>query len=375
MRIGIDVSWAQGPPSGTATYIQGLVEALVRLGTQHEWILLERCQSPARGPALPEIAAANVRRVVVDAPLTNLRQQVTLPLALRRRHLDLYHSPAFFLPLAWRGPSVVSMFDLNFLRLRENWRPGRRRAYLSLALQVPLASRQARRIVTLSQTSAEDLVRLLRVPRRKIAVIPAAARRLFYQPPAPDELAAASNCRGRFLLSVGVLAPQKNLERLLQAFATIGEPDLGLVMVGPGAGRYAAEVLRPLIGRLGLVGRVTLAGRLDDIALRALYHTAVALVFPSLAEGFGLPIVEAMACGCPVIASAVSSMPEVAGDSGLLVDPYDIAALAGAMGKVLSSSELRADLAERGRKRAALFTWDQAALQTLHCYDEAVVAR
>lgn len=375
MRIGIDVSWAQGPPSGTATYIQGLVEALVRLGTQHEWILFERGQSAGRGRALPEVAARNVSRAVVDAPLTNLRQQVTLPLALRRRHLDLYHSPAFFLPLAWRGPSVVSMFDLNFLRLRENWQPGRRRAYLSLALQAPLAARQAGRIITLSQASADDLARLLRVPRRKITVIPGAPRRLFFQPPAPDELQTRLGCRGRFLLSVGVLAPQKNLERLLRAFATIGEPDLGLVMVGPEAGGYANEVLRPLIGRLGLAGRVTLAGRLDDVALRALYHTAVALVFPSLAEGFGLPIVEAMACGCPVITSAISSMPEVAGDAALLVNPYDTAALAGTMDRVLSSPELRADLAERGRRRAALFTWDQAAVQTLRCYDEAVTHR
>lgn len=373
MRIGIDVSWAQGPPSGTATYIQGLVEALVNIGPQHEYVLFTRTpRDSRRGEALPGLNAPNVRRVAVDAPLTNLRQQLTLPPALYRQRLDLYHSPAFFLPLAWRGPAVVSMFDVNFLRLRENWQPGRRLVYLSLALQAPLAARQARRIITLSQASAGDIARLLRVPRRKIAVIPAAPRALFHDPPNAATVTEAQRRYGPFFLSVGVLAPQKNLQRLLRAFAATRDQDTRLLLVGRPAGAYVEAVLRPLARDLGLADRVEFAGYRDDEALRTLYHAAIGLVYPSLGEGFGLPIVEAMACGCPVITSTVSSMPEAAGEAALLVDPRDTAALARAMNRLRDEPELRDDLAARGRRRAALCTWDEAARQTLRCYDEAV---
>ncbi len=379
MRIGIDVSWAQGPASGTATYVAGLVEALVRVAPQHAYVLFTR--DPARyGPALPGLDGPDVTRVAVDAPLTNLRQQVTLPAALRRQRLDLYHSPAFFLPLAlplvWRGPTVVSMFDLNFLRLRENWRPGRRATYLSLALQVPLAAHQATRLITLSHASARDITRLLRVPPRKVAVVPAAPRAIFRQPPDPALVAEARRRYGPFLLSVGVLAPQKNLERVLRAVARVSHADGGatrLVLAGRPAGGYADTVLRPLAASLGLAERVMFVEPTDD-ELRALYHAAVALVFPSLVEGFGLPIVEAMACGCPVVTSTISSMPEVAGDAALLVDPRDAEALAAALSRLLTDPALRSELRERGLTRSARFTWDAAARHTLRVYDEAAHA-
>ncbi len=373
MRVGIDVSWVQGAPSGTATYVAGLVEALTRVGPQHEYVLFTRTPAVAgRRPALPELARPNVRRVAADAPLTNLRQQVTLPLALRRAGLDLYHAPAYFLPLAWRGPSVVGMFDLNFLRLAENWEPGRRLVYLSLLLQAPLAAHRATRVITLSHASARDLTRLLRIPPHKIAVIPAAAPAPFHQEPDPAQVAQARERYGAFLLAVGVLAPQKNLERVLRAFAQGAGAEVRLVLVGEPAGAYADAVLRPLARELGVENRVVFVGRTGDATLRALYHAALALLYPSLGEGFGLPIVEAMACGCPVVTSDRSSMPEVAGEAALLVDPYDGAALAGAIERVCTDPALRTSLSARGRARAPHFTWDQAARHTLRCYDEAV---
>ena len=378
MRIGIDISWAQMGPSGTATYVVGLVEALARVGPAHEYVLYTR--QPARfGPALPGLEVPNVTRVVVDAPLTNLRQQFALPPALRRGRLDLYHSPAYFLPVAlpllWRGPTVVDMFDLNFLRLRENWRAGRRATYLSLALQVPVAARQATRIITLSTASARDITRLLRVPPRKIDVVPAAPRDLFRAPPDPAQVTRARARYGDFFLSVGVLAPQKNLERVVRAFARLDDPEdrqTRLVLAGHPAGGYADAVLRPLGRELGVAERVVFAGATDDAELRALYYAARALVYPSLGEGFGLPIVEAMACGCPVVTSNISSMPEVAGAAALLIDPHDSAAIAGAMRSLRRGHALRDDLVARGRVRATLFTWDEAARGTLRCYEEAM---
>ena len=377
MRIGIDVSWAQMGPSGTATYVAGLVEALTRVGAEHDYVLFTR--RPERyGPALPDLDRPNIARVAVDAPLTNLRQQVALPPALRRGRLDLYHSPAFFLPLAlpllWRGPTVVSMFDLNFLRLRENWRAGRRATYLSLAVQAPIAARQATRIITLSETSARDIARLLRAPPHKIAVVPAAPRDTFRDLPGARAVARARESYGRFFLSVGVLAPQKNLARVLAAFARLDDGATRLVLAGRPAGAYAEAVLRPLARELGVEGRVVFAGATSDDELRALYHAAEALVFPSLGEGFGLPIVEAMACGCPVVTSNLSSMPEVAGDAALLVDPHDVASIAQALRSLLRDPALRAALVARGSARAARYTWDEAARGTLRVYEQAMDA-
>jgi len=377
VRIGIDVSWAQMGPSGTATYVAGLVEALARVGDTHEYVLFTR-DATHYGPALPDLDRPNITRVAVDAPLTNLRQQVTLPLALRRQGLDLYHSPAFFLPVAlpllWRGPTVVGMFDVNFLRLRENWRAGRRAVYLSLALQVPVAARQSTRIVTLSGSSARDITRLLRVPPRKIAVVPAAPRDLFRTPPDAGAVARIRARYGQFFLSVGVLAPQKNLARVIEAFARLDESGATLVLAGHPAGDYAETVLRPLAHELGVAERVVFAGATSDEELRALYHAALALVYPSLGEGFGLPIIEAMACDCPVITSTISSMPEVAGDAALLVDPRNDMAIAAALRSLLRDPALRERLIVRGHTRAALFTWDEAARGTLRCYEDAVRA-
>lgn len=376
MRIGIDVSWAQGPPSGTAVYVASLVEALLRRddAVQHEWVLFTR-GAPAMG-LFPVASGRHVSCVSVDAPLTNVRLQAGLPPAIRAARLDLYHAPAYFLPLAlplfWRGPSVVGVFDLNFLRVREGWQSGRRAEYLSLALQVPLAAHQAARVLTLSHHSEADIARLLRVPKRKIAVIPAAPRALFHRQPDPSAVEAMHTRYGRFVLYVGAVSAQKNVERLIRAFALLDDPTVTLVLAGRPAGDYVERVLAPLIKAGNVSQRIVFAGAVDDEMLRALYHAALAMVYPSLGEGFGLPIVEAMTCGCPVMTSNLSSMPETAGDAALLVDPYSIADLAAALDRLSRDESLRADLVRRGRVRAALYTWDAVAAQTLDLYHKAV---
>jgi len=379
VRIGIDVSWAQGPPSGTVVYVASLVEALLRRddATRHEWVLFTRGR-PETG-LFPLACGRRVRYVSVDAPLTNLRLQASLPPAIRAARLDLYHAPAYFLPLAlplfWRGPSIVGVFDLNFLRLREGWQFGRRAEYLSLSLQVPLAAHQAARVLTLSKNSAADVTRLLRVPAHKVAVIPAAPRALFSQSPDPAAVEAQRARYGRFIVYIGALSAQKNVERLVRAFALLDDPSLTLVLAGRAAGDYVERVLLPLIRRYALSPRVVFAGPVDDETLRALYHSAVALAYPSLGEGFGLPIVEAMTCGCPVVTSNLSSMPQVAGAAALLIDPYAVDDLAAALDRLSRDESLRADLARRGRIRAALYTWDAVAAQTLDLYHDVAARR
>jgi glycosyltransferase involved in cell wall biosynthesis len=189
----------------------------------------------------------------------------------------------------------------------------------------------------------------------------------------PLDLGAAAPLReayglDRYLLFVGVLSPIKNLEGILHAYARVRTPGLKLAIVGREYGTYCQDVIKPLIGRLQIEDGVALLGEIPDEVLPGMYAGAKAVLYPSFAEGFGLPPVEAMACGTPVIASNVSSLPEALGDAGLLVDPLDIGAIAEGIERVLSDSGLRHELVERGRARAGRFRWSAAASKALEAY-------
>jgi glycosyltransferase involved in cell wall biosynthesis len=179
------------------------------------------------------------------------------------------------------------------------------------------------------------------------------------------------NVRRPFFLAVGSLQPRKNLVRLVEAFAQVrlSHPDVRLVIVGPRG--FKASSLQETIVSHGLVDAVQLLGYVSDDELAALYNAAIALVYPSVYEGFGLPVVEAMACGRPVIAANTSSLPEVAGDAALLVDPFDVSALSAAMERVLANPEEAKVMAGRGRSRVAQFSWERTAAAALAAFESA----
>lgn len=376
MRIGIDLSSISAYRTGTANYTYHLVRHLLEIDSTNEYFLFYRPRSRSAIPFLNE-PRSNVHPVCLDAPLTALYHQMRLPVALRRHRIDVYHSTGYFLPLLWPGVKVVTIHDVNFIRFRSSWwRRGTRLAYLDLLVQTPLSALAADQIITDSESSKLEIVRLLRVPTGKVEVIYLGAAPYLSQAPPSDDMAAAHDRFGvsPFFLYVGVISPHKNLERLIQAFSQVRQAtdiQVNLILVGKPFGEEYRRRLAGLITALGLDKAVIFTNYVNDATLRALYHSALALVTPYLGEGFGLPVLEAMTCGTPVITSRLSSLPEVAGDAALYVDPYNVEAIGDAMRQMLTDATLREALARRGAERSAIFSWSYAAQQTLAVYTTA----
>jgi glycosyltransferase involved in cell wall biosynthesis len=233
-------------------------------------------------------------------------------------------------------------------------------------------------IITDSECSQRDIAHYLQVPKEKITVTMLAAARHFRvlsQAESAPALARAG-VAPPYILYVGSLEPRKNLLRLLEAYRLVREwsPRWGLVIVGA-RNAWKSTPVAAAVERYGLQDNVTFTGYVPDEDLPALYNGAGLFCFPSLYEGFGLPVLEAMACGAPVVTSNTSSLPEVAGEAALLVDPYDVEAIAAAMQRVLSEPELAEDLRRRGLARAAEFTWERTARETIAVYERVLEAK
>lgn len=381
MRIGIDASLAARRGSGTGRYAALLVEHLLAVDRENDYVLYFRRNDEQDNP-LFRLTGPNVTRRITDAPLTLMRIHLNMPVHLARDRVEMYHSLGFFLPWLWRGRTVVSIHDIHPVIQRELWGwPGTRAADMVLRAHIPLALRQARRILALSEYVKSTLCDRYHLDPETIVVAPPGPDPLFLAPPTPREFESAARLlgAGRFLLYVGALAPHKNVAGLVRAFAKLaqrpGSEPVRLVLAGLPVGRYLELTLTPLIKELGLSDRVILTGYIDDEMLRAIYHRAAALVLPSFGEGFGLPVLEAMACGAPVVTARSTALPEVAGDAALYVDPHRVDDIAAAMRRLLEDEPLRQHLIARGEKRAASFTWERTAMQALRAYREAAASR
>jgi glycosyltransferase involved in cell wall biosynthesis len=281
-------------------------------------------------------------------------------LALPWQSMDLLYSTAFVTPLAARWPSVVTIYDLSFLHYPMALSRARR-GYLRLFSR--LSCRRARRIIAISESTRRDLVKQWGIAADKIDIAyPGIGEQFRPLPENEVEAFRARHSLPRFILHLGTLEPRKNLVRLIQAFARL-RTDAKLVLAG-GRGWLCDEIAAE-IERLNLQDKVVLPGYLADEALVFWYNAASVLAYPSLYEGFGLPIIEAMACGTPVVTSTASSLPEAAGDAGLLVDPHDTEMLAEALEKALADEVLREEMRTRGLSQAARFTWQATAAATV----------
>jgi glycosyltransferase involved in cell wall biosynthesis len=300
-------------------------------------------------------------------------ERLALPAELlgRGHRPALLHSVDHVAP-AW-GPwrSVVTVHDLAFLRLPETHTAESRRYYAQTAASV----QRAARVIAVSHATARDLVELLGADPARVRVVHNAAAEVFY-PRSEGALQALAAQLGTplprpYLLFVGTIEPRKNLPLLLEALALLVQHlDVHLVVAGrPG---WLEQDSLAAVGRLGLDGRVTFVGSLAEEPLAVLYSHAAVLAYPSLYEGFGLPLVEAMACGAPVVSSDAGPMPEVVGDAAVLLPPTDPRAWADALGRVLSDPATAAELRLRGIARAAEFSWARAARETRAVYAEAL---
>jgi glycosyltransferase involved in cell wall biosynthesis len=364
MRIGINALFLERPETGSGQYTRHLLEALAKVDPTNEYLLF----SP--GPTPPISNRAKL-----------WFEQVSFPRACR--HLDLAHVPYFASPLFPTVPTVVTVHDLIPLILPAYRGSPLVRLYTRL---VAAAARRAEAIITVSQASERDIVRYLQIPPERIHVTYEAAGEAF-QPvedeacPEPSRRAQLAAIRQkyalpeRYLLYLGGFDQRKNLSTLLRAFALlVSKQQARLVIAGrlPGRDGPLFPDPRRQVGELGLEERVIFTGWVPEEDKPALLSGATAFVFPSLYEGFGLPALEAMACGTPVIASSRSSLPEVVGEGGILVEPTDVEALVEAMRVLLADDVLRAELRQRALAQAARFSWKQTALETLAVYRKAV---
>jgi glycosyltransferase involved in cell wall biosynthesis len=267
---------------------------------------------------------------------------------------------------------VVTIHDCIHLRFPQ-YLP-KRGALAYARAQMGAAASRSNRILTVSEASKRDILEFFKVAPEKITVIYNGIDERFATEPPADKMRAVEEryqLQGEFALYVGNVKPHKNVERLLDAFHLVrqsGLHDLKLVVIGDDISKYAA--LRRAVHRYNLHKYVRFLGFLPDETLAVVYRLAAVFVFPSLYEGFGLPPLEAMACGTPVVTSNVSSLPEVVGDAALLVDPYSAEAIADAMRRVLTDTSLRSDLRARGLARAGEFSWEQSARRVREIYDE-----
>ncbi|MEI7771630.1 MAG: glycosyltransferase family 1 protein [Chloroflexales bacterium] len=376
MIIGVDYTAAAWQGAGIGRYTRELIAATVGRDRALRYVLFYAAGGlPPDGPYLRELAELcaanpNVRaRPIPLSPrlLTILWQRLRLPLPVERLigPIDILHAPDFVLPPT-RARALLTVHDLTFMVYPETADAGLRR-YLMAA--VPRSLRRADLVLVDSLATRADLHRLLGVAQDRVRLLYPGVSPRFRPLPAADTepLRALLGLPELFLLFVGTLEPRKNLVRLIAAFDRLvadgAHPGLSLVIAGRRGWLY--EEIFAAVARLGLAERVRFLNFVDDAQLPGVYNLARAFVYPSLYEGFGLPALEAMACGTPVVTSAVSSLPEVAGDAAVLVDPLDPEAIAGGIARALADP---ARLRAAGPAQARRFSWDAAAAGLIDTY-------
>lgn len=369
MHFGIDSHSAEREGEGNSTYSRSLISALFAAEGGHDFTLFAANPDHTFYHSVRPAGVSRVVRVPQGKGLGRLGW--ALARAASRSRIDGLHVQ-YAAPLRYRGPLAVTVHDLGFLHVPESFPLALR---VALRLVVPRSMTRATRIITDSEFGRRDILARYPIPSDKIAVIPLAADGRFH-PRSSDEtlsVLARYGLQPGFFFSLGRLNRRKNLERLLQAYALLragGGSDAPLV-IGGNADYGVQEVFH----RAKLAGEasgVRFVGLIPDQDLPAFYSAAACFVYPSLFEGFGLPVLEAMASGTPVVASDRAALPELVGDAALSVDPVSVEALARAMTRILTDKDLAADLRQRGLTRSGQFSWRETARRTLQVYLDIV---
>lgn len=382
MRIGIDARLASYR-RGLGNYVFHLVSELRRIETAHRFVVyVDSAMAPQE---LAQWRSEQIELRVSRPYNYAVWEQLILPGRARRDGLDLLHCPAGTAPLGLSRqvklcltiPDVMSLLPDRILPSSPSAYQRMGRLYRRVV--VPRAARRADGLATISEYSRRDIQHHLRIAPERVRVIHLAPNAVCGPRPAGqarDHVRAAYGIAGAFLLAMGGVDPRKNTSALLTAFASAkrraGLPH-ALVLVG--IPRTGQSRFLMLAAQLGVDRDVVLTDFISTEGLVALYNSAAAFVYPSLYEGFGLPVLEAMACGLPVIASSTTSIPEIAGDAALLIDPGDTGALSSAMIRLLDDAALRRTLIERGLARCREFSWEKTARQTLNLYADALAPR
>jgi glycosyltransferase involved in cell wall biosynthesis len=367
MRIALDLRRIHNP--GIGRYMRCLVEAMLAQESGHEFLLILPPDSPDATPPSPR-----AERISCTSKYYSLREQIELPRILRRHGADLLHSPHFVIPLASACPAIVTIHDAIYIACAEDLPSRLGRAYYRRMMTA--AARRSVRVLTVSNFSKSDIVRRLDIDLEKIEVIHSGVSPAFQRITDSARLKQVRrkySIDGEFILYVGIYKPRKNHAGLLRAFQKLTATGLAaqLVIAGP-LGRGETELKR-LARELDLEERLRFTGLVDDVELAALYSAARVYACPSLYEGFGFTVVEAMACGTPVVCSRETSLPEIAGEAALYADARNAEEFAGALFRAFFDEKLRAELIQKGYENCRRFSWDHAAAQTLDAYERSGV--
>ena len=364
MRIAFDGTTLRPYQTGIGYYTEHLLRHLAAEFPEDEFVVISNREVITSQP-LPE-GVARFKRY--RFPVRNLWMQLLAPLVLEILQPDVVHFTNAISPLVKRTPTVLSLHDMT-LRLFPDLHPPQRLATRPL---VSLAARGADAVVTVSQSARNDILRLISVSPQRVHLIANAASPAFRPLKDKDlleEVRQRYDLSRKLILFVGTIEPRKNLPRLIRAYAELfqsGEISHQLVCVGPRGWGY--HEVREIIDSLNLDGAVRLTGYIPLEDLLALYNLSQIFVFPSLYEGFGLPVIEAMACGVPVITANNSSMAEITGGSAELINADDVRSIVEALRRLTSDSERRRELRERGLAQARKFSWKRAAQETMALY-------
>lgn len=372
INIGIDYTSAIHQSAGIGRYTREMVKALADIDMQPPQYQLfvantkQKMLPPAPGPNFHWKTTQLSRRW-----LERLWYRLRAPLPIERwtGPLTLFHAPDFVLPPVNRNTrTLVTIHDLSFVRHPESVMPGMSR-YLNK--WVPHSVQQADHVIAVSEATRHDLIELYNTPPEKVSVLYHGVTPEFTPITDPAQLATVrqkySLGEQPIILNVGTVQPRKNIQRLIQAFVGV---DTQATLVIAGGKGWQSDDIYAEVKRQGLTNRVHFTGFVADDDLPALYSAATLLAYPSLYEGFGLPVLESMACGTPVVASNQSSLLEVVGDAGLQVNPTDTAAITAAMQQLLDNADLRQKLSVAGKKQAAKFTWSSMAADLIEIYKE-----
>lgn len=372
MRIGINARYTQNTFTGIETALLKLLLNLKKIDKENEYFLFFGSHKPVPGFARDLDFRYDISKMPTENQLLKiLWSHFYLPYAIEKNKVDIFHEPTFVTPVFKKCPTVVTIYDTAFLQLPSSY-PKRNILYFKALLHRTI--KQADAVISISENTKKDIINNFKVSPEKIHVIHLGSDDSYYILEDMDRIESVKrfyNINSDFILNVSLISPRKNITGLIKAFKLLKDSKkvgLKLVIVGRKGWLYE-EVFREARSS-GIENDVIFTGYIPKEHLLCLYNGARALIFPSFHEGFGLPILEAMACGCPVVASNISSMPEVCGDAALLVDPHNIEELADAIGSMLNDAGLRPSFIKKGLERVKRFSWEKTALQTLSVYNK-----
>ena len=360
MRIGINALYLiPGGVGGTEIYLRNLLEAFANIGSRHEFVVFTNAET---GPDLvPDgflHAPQNVK--AVDRPARLVYEQTRLPMEARKHGIAVMFNPGFTAPALLSCPNVTVFHDLQHKRHPEYFK---RLDLPAWNLFLWLSVKRSRMFVVDSEATRNDLKQYYRVPDERIVVAPLGVEAKFYEiEPRPEP----------YFLCVSTLHPHKNLDNLLEAFARFQRPGWRLVMTGVRG--FHTQAVEARIRELGLGDSVTLTGWIERTALYDLFSRATAMIYPSTFEGFGLPVVEAMAAGLPLACSNIEPLHGIVAGAALEFAPHDVDAIVNVMERLSEDPALRQELSQRGRARAAAFTWEETARKTLTAIEASLRA-